>query len=439
MTDRPSSATPFGVELRRLRSAAGLSTQGLAELIQYSKSHISKVETGLKSPSVDFARRSDAALAAGGQLIALAVKTVKSNRTERSDELCREIARLESVNVSTGGPSPAMNSYVPGAQPPAAAVTSTDSVATDHSLESFRNLLASMRDLGQTLSPSSIVEMLKPHTIALRELALHVEPSLSCQALLLAARFAEYTGWMAQEMGDDVAALRWTDQAVELAQAAGDQDMVAYAYVRRANIALYQQDAYGTVSFARQAQAMNCSTRVRGLAAQREAQGHALAGDYAAFRRCISLSSELLSSNDEERTKRPVLGPTKIPDSVALAEGWSLHDLGRSAEAVDILSRLFDHTPKKASRAWARIGARLALALASIREIDRACEVVQPILALSPVVESATIRADLRQLSRILNRWSSNPSVRRIMPDLSAALTPVGDRPSPPPAQTLGT
>jgi transcriptional regulator with XRE-family HTH domain len=438
MKDGPSSATPFGVELRRLRLAAGHSTQGLAQLIQYSKSHVSKVETGRKTPSLDFARRADAALTAQGHLITLAIATGTSHHTERSEELRLEIARLASVNEDTSGPSLAPDSYDRDIQSSTSTGTSFDTVVTDHSLESFLTLYENMRDLGQTLSPSSMMEMFKPHTAALRELALHVDPSLSSQVLLLAARFAEYTGWMAQETGDDVGALRWTDQAVELAQRAGDQDMVAYAYVRRANIALYQQDAYGTVSFAKQAQAMNCSTRVKGLAVQREAQGHALAGDYSAFRRCIQLSAELLSANTEERTNRPILGSTKIPDTVALAEGWSLHDLGRSAEAVEILTRLFDRTPKKLTRAWGRIGARLALALASIREIDRACEIVQPILVVSPVIESATIRADLRQLSRILNRWNSNPSVQRIMPALSAALTPAGNQPAPLPTHTLG-
>lgn len=410
MRDTPAPAVRFGAQLRRLRIAAGLSLTELGRRVYFSKGYISKVERGQKSASLGFARLCDAALAADGRLIALALEVNASPPAELSAEQHKRRASPEFyVDESTQAP---------------AAADPTDGATAEHSLEAFRTLLASLRDLGQTLSPSSVMEMLKPHTDALRELARHTEPAQAREALLLAARFAECTGWMAQETGDDVAALRWTDRAVELARAAGDDDMIAYAFVRRANIALYQQDAYGTISFARQAQTMNCGARVHGLAAQREAQGHALAGDYAAFRRCIERSAQLLTADDDENPGRPILGPTKIPDTVALAEGWSLHDLGRSAEAVEILSRLFDRTPKRASRAWARIGARLALALASIREIDRACAVIQPILVISPVIESATIRSDLRQLSRILNRWSANSSVQRIMPDLSAALTP---------------
>jgi hypothetical protein len=291
-------------------------------------------------------------------------------------------------------------------------------------LAAFTAQLESLRDLGQTLSPSLIVPILIPSCTALRELAMRAEPTQSREATILAARFAEFTGWMAQELGDDVAALRWTDRAVELAQSVGDLDMVAYAFVRRANIALYQQDAYGTITFSRQAQEMECSPRVRGLAAQREAQGHALAGDYDEFSRCIAVAAKLLSTADTGETGRPLLGSTRMPDSTALATGWSLYDLGRPRDAVEILDRLFDRTPNTARRAGARPGARRALSLASAGDVERACEVVQPILVLFPVIESATIRADLRQLSKTLNRWSANPSVRRLTPELSAALTP---------------
>jgi hypothetical protein len=59
--------------------------------------------------------------------------------------------------------------------------------------------------------------------------------------------------------------------------------------------------------------------------------------------------------------------------------------------------------------------------------------VIQPILVMSPLIESATIRSDLRELARVLNRWNTNESVRRIMPELSAVLTPAADRLQPHP------
>jgi transcriptional regulator with XRE-family HTH domain len=411
----PQSQTEsFGSVLRRLRLAAGLSLTDLAVQVQYSKGHLSKAENGHVLPSLELVRRLDAVLGAGGTLIQIA--SPADAATQSGEALLESPAKINPASppgqAGTSAPAPA--GRAPGMDVPSALVP-------------FRGMLEYMRDLGQILGPSRILPMLLPQTRELLEISRRVDPASAAEILLLAARFADYTSWMTQEMGDDITALRWIDRAVTLGQQAGDDDLVAYANVRRANIAMYQQDAYGTISFAQQAQAMKCSARVKSQAAQREAQGHALVGDYEAFRRCICTATDLLEARPDTPGGQPPLGAARIPDPVRLAEGWGLYDLGRSEEAVQILSPLFDSTPSRSGRAWARTGARLAVALASLREIDRACTVIRPILTRISDLESATIRADLRQLARILNRWNANPEVRQIMPVLSAALTPTAD------------
>src|SRR5258708_5616458 len=64
-------SSPFGRELRRLRTRRGLSLQKLAELVNYTRGYIGKVETGDKPPPAELARRCDDVLEAGGQLVAL--------------------------------------------------------------------------------------------------------------------------------------------------------------------------------------------------------------------------------------------------------------------------------------------------------------------------------------------------------------------------------
>jgi tetratricopeptide (TPR) repeat protein/DNA-binding XRE family transcriptional regulator len=64
-------SSPFGRELRRLRTRRGLSLQKLAELVNYTRGYIGKVETGDKPPTAELARRCDDVLEAGGQLVAL--------------------------------------------------------------------------------------------------------------------------------------------------------------------------------------------------------------------------------------------------------------------------------------------------------------------------------------------------------------------------------
>jgi transcriptional regulator with XRE-family HTH domain len=58
----------FGAELRRARTAAGLSQEQLGQRVGYTGSQVGKVETGERAPSPDFAQRCDKALPEAGGL-----------------------------------------------------------------------------------------------------------------------------------------------------------------------------------------------------------------------------------------------------------------------------------------------------------------------------------------------------------------------------------
>jgi tetratricopeptide (TPR) repeat protein/transcriptional regulator with XRE-family HTH domain len=61
----------FGAVLRRWRELRGVSLRGLARLVNYSPGHLSKIEHGIKSPTMDLARACDKVLATGGELAEL--------------------------------------------------------------------------------------------------------------------------------------------------------------------------------------------------------------------------------------------------------------------------------------------------------------------------------------------------------------------------------
>lgn len=63
----------FGARLRTLREAAGLSQSRLGQQVSYSGHLVGKIEKGERRPTMDFARRCDDTLKAGGSLMALAV------------------------------------------------------------------------------------------------------------------------------------------------------------------------------------------------------------------------------------------------------------------------------------------------------------------------------------------------------------------------------
>lgn len=384
---------------------AGLTTTEFAARVRYSKGFVSKIENGRKAPSTQFARVADAVLQADGRLPRAARGT------------------LDAASRTPGFPSagPALPEDVPAETPPA-----LDDTEAKHALSAFERVYDEVRDLGQTLNPSVVASMLVPHIAALESLASTLHEPLRNDALRLTAHLTDFTGWMTQEAGDDVTARAWINRSAALAEAVQDDDMIAHLYVRRANISLYQQDAYGTIEAARQASTFARTPRRLSFCKSREAQGHALAGDFRSFRTCMDRAFELyaLAESTRQPQRGPVAGPMRIRNPLKLAEGWSLYDLGMPAEAVEILALELSETQKTNGRAWARTAARLTLALASLREIGRACALAEEILQVSAVAHSATIRSDLRLLARMLNRWNSDPAVRELAPKLSAALAP---------------
>src|SRR5262249_27601166 len=239
--------------------------------------------------------------------------------------------------------------------------------ALQPALDGFRSLFDEARRLGQVASPGVVLPMLIAQTQAVRGMAAAAAGSPEQVALLqLAARYAEFVGWMAQEAGDDRVALGWTRTAVEIAGAAGDRELSAHAWVRQALITLYREDAAQTVELARRAQVEpRVSPRIRGLAALREAQGHALGGDYDGCLRALDRGRGLLAgaaAAGSGPTSEPALGPTSVSDMGAVVTGWCLHDLGRPRQAADALGQEFFRLPEASRRARARYGTRLALA-----------------------------------------------------------------------------
>jgi transcriptional regulator with XRE-family HTH domain len=406
----------FGTELRRRRTQSGLSLADLSRLVHYSKSHLSKVENGLKPPSIDLARRCDAAIGCDGALAGLAPRPVVDVDIQPDADVGEVWVLTLGAEGDSGFRSVSRRELITGGVAGVAAwaglphpLSGPDPTAAGK-LAAFRAIFDELRALGQQVAPAALMPALVGQTHALRALAGAAAANERPALLLLAARYAEYTGWMAQEAGDDSGAAWWTGRAVDLAEAGGDPEMAAYALVRRALISLYQQDAVQTVELARLARSTATHPRIRSLASLREAQGHALAGDYDACFRALERAGGTVPG--DAAPSAPVIGTSQVPDPVATATGWCLLDLGRPVPAAEILRRELDRIPPTALRARARYGARLALALAAAGEPEEACRQAGPVLEACERIDSATVRAELRHLNRALGRWHAVPLVR---------------------------
>ncbi|MEU7321668.1 helix-turn-helix transcriptional regulator [Streptomyces griseoviridis] len=396
----------FGAELRRLREAAKMTLEQTSKEVHYSKGQLSKVERGDKKPSQALARRCDILFKTGGRLAGMldAPQPIDAGRLQgRREVLATGIGSLAAAAVGSRS----------GELWAGEATLSATSL--------FHDQLKQLRTLGQTSTPAALLAPLSAQIATITRMASLASGTVRSELLIIAARFAEYADWMAQEAGRVAEALDWTAQSVELAQVGGDTDLADYALVRRALITLYNNDARQTVALVQRAQRDGVPPRIRGLATQRAAQGHALAGDEKACRGELDRADVFLAQEDAWNDGH-VLGPTHVTDLVAMVTGWCLHDLGRHRQAAEILDRECLRIPLHAVRTRVRYGLRRALAHSASGEIEHACEVARELLTLAELAPSATIRADVRRLDAELGRFRSHPVVRELRPVLAHAM-----------------
>ncbi|MFD7657191.1 helix-turn-helix domain-containing protein [Actinosynnema sp. NPDC059797] len=436
MTNPREDTGAFGAELRRRRVAADISLGALARKTHYTKGYLSRVETGKQRPSEYLARRCDALLGADGALSALVapaetaatadepvVETVEDlwllGMGADGESAFRAVGRREVLAfgaASLAGLRLGGGSSVAGHGAPAGR-------HMGRAVHEFRVLFDHTRRVGQSTSPSLVLPLAVAQAHALRALMPEAGGADRTRLGVLAARNAEYAGWMAQESGDDRAALWWTRKAVDLAAEVGDDGLAAYALVRHALVTMYQGDARSTVDLARRAQEQRgLPPRVLGLAAQREGQGHALAGDRDRCMRALDRARELLRQASDDPGDGPVLGTSTIAEPVGVVSGWCLYDLGRPEEAAAVLDVEVARIPRDALRARARFGVRQALAHAAAGEVEHACELTTDLLDVVGAVDSHTVAADLRTLAGTLRRWHTHRMVRDLDPALNDLL-----------------
>jgi transcriptional regulator with XRE-family HTH domain len=353
-------AADFGVRMRELRQERRLSLSELAGLARTSAGQISNLEHGRRSPTTAVAAACDNALGAEGELIALASPDRPVPRTDSGID----------VEVTTAA---------------------------------YGAILDNLRNIGRACGPRPVLAVLAASAQTLRDVAAEVSGARAGAIWLLAARFAEYAGWMSQESGNHAAALSWTDRAVTWGGRGGDETIAAYALVRRAMITQHRGDPRAAIEFARCAAAHRAAApRIRAHAARHEAQGHALLGDTHRCLASLDRCADLLEEPGD--TAIPAWGPQASERTFGLIRASCLVTLRQFAAAVELFNADLDIFSAQAvtvagtENARTRFQTRQAAAYIGLGHGDIACGLLIPLLPVAGRLDSATIRTELRHL-----------------------------------------
>jgi transcriptional regulator with XRE-family HTH domain len=374
----------FGTRLMRLRLAQGWSLRQAARMMKISHTHLANLESGRRTPSGQTARTCDDFLAGDGSLAELAERAAreqKARRTRAVDDTPRrpEVTRLD----------------------------------PDTPLSELESEFERLRTAAQRDRPASLYPTIAARADALASFAAD-RGTGDAQSWVLAARLAELAGWMAQEAGRTRAYTEWTGTAARWAVRGGDRDMAAYAWERLSLDPFCRGDAENAIVLAqRGADTRGAGPRVRGLSLCRVAQGLAmLPGARTACLHALDGAARLLSL---QPAAPDVWGSGSMPAIPAFVEAWCLIELGGYEQAAALLGpwRQTAASPR-APRTRARYAVRTAMALTGAGEDRQAAEVISELLPAAAAIDSATVRADLRNLIKLIARRRSPLLVAQI-------------------------
>lgn len=354
-----------------------MSLTGLATAVHFTKGYLSKVENGKARVTKDLAYACDRALDADGQLY--------------------KVAYGDAAVGVHDQPSAARANNEPVV--PANAPVMIGAAALDE----LGELLWHYRALTHKASPRLAVAAAHAHAIHLQQQHDRGDGAVT----VLAARAAEYAGWVGQELGDARAARDWTAKAAELARVGGSEDFEAYSRLRMADLALESGEDESALAHVRAAEVLASSKPwLQGLAALRRARVHALRGESRECEDALRDAAQFFP----QQTQLSGFGEDSMLSNAALEAvhgGWGLYDLGRFEQAESALVTALAEIPEDNLRLCFRVRARLALARAKAGDVGYACEQAEALAEDVRLLESAPAVRDLRELRRAMGRWHS--------------------------------
>ncbi len=288
-------------------------------------------------------------------------------------------------------------------------------------VENLRQLRNVLIDQDNLLGPGHVLPTAQGQIALIQQLRQQRGGSDRRPLLQLQAQFAEFVGWLCQDIGDFGAAQYWTSRALEWAHAVGDQDMVTYIFARKSQLAGDMLDPVEAVDLADAARniARPCS-RLLAIGPTYAAFGHALQRDTDACERALGEARGLLAEVDDDPASpwAPWLDQSYIEGQAARC----YTRLGQYGRAMTAFRHALDTLPRQYYRDRGVYLARWAQTYAGAGDPEQASTVGMEALAVAQRTRSHRIVTELGYLDNALGRWRTVPAVAEFQDALGSVI-----------------
>ncbi|WP_433714518.1 helix-turn-helix domain-containing protein [Nocardia sp. CA-084685] len=398
----------FGDELRRLRGQESL--RSLARRIGYNAGDLSRFERGLRKPAPDVVRLLDRELAASGRLIEIAAAALfrlDNGSVDRHDESGHDdlyesgelapmpISRRDFIATATLGAS------VPQ-------IVFNRNSSIDY-LDHFRQLKRVLVDQDSLLGPTTVIPIVQQQIQVIGQLR-KLNGMDTVGLLNMQTNYAEFAGWLHQDLGDFAAAEYWTDRAFQWSMAAGNDVMSSYILNRKAHLSGDVGDGGETVALAAAAiRTAPGDAPIEALANMRAGHGHALLGDYKAAESAYDQALESLDAPDMD-PDLPWIGWFDA-SYINVHRARSLSTLGKFDRAVQQFTHVLDTLPPHYARDRTVYMVRAAIAHAGNDDVQHAAGMGLEAITAGQGSGSGRLAMELKRLDKALTPWQGQSVV----------------------------
>lgn len=312
----------FAVSMRELREERGLSLRALERRALISRSRLSEYETGKALPAADVAERIDAALRAGGDLVAVLANARRAvtaagglefpaswpQAVEATAGLWRADAQRrgsirEAAFAASAYLTPAMRAMIPPEERLAGEGTRD---VDEPDVETVRRMTSTLRTLDNQYGGGHIRETVVRFLDADVAPLLHGRFSEHVGRSLMSAtaELTQLAGWTAYDAGLHGLAQRYLIQALRLAIAGADRPLSAELLAAMSHQCTYLGASVEAVDLARAAGRIATEVNIPALVAEAavlEAHGHAAGGDERACTVALTRAEHALDRADRSR------------------------------------------------------------------------------------------------------------------------------------------
>jgi tetratricopeptide (TPR) repeat protein len=304
------------------------------------------------------------------------------------------------------------------AESPTQMRAAVDPAVVDH----FAALRALLVDSDNRLGAASVLPTARHQLGLIAQLRRQTRGSLHEQLLRTEARWAEFAGWLSDDVGDRAAGVWWLSQSITMAQEANDLDFSAYLFARMAQRAADGADEDRVLGLAQAAtRVVTTHPHVRAFAALQQALSHAVARERYLFQSAIS---DALTLIEDHTAQHGDLGSFCTTPYVIAQEGEGWLRLSRPKTAAKRFGQALAIWPAPFQRDRGLYLSRAAAAQLASKEPDEAATTALEALKLADATRSTRIRREVVALGQRLTPFEDRPAVTALLPAL-APPTPV--------------